>query len=92
VRAAAQRALVEASGAGLERVTTVEYDVRVCIADVAALRGRVVSVEPARAAIFDARATEIGAAFAELGQAGEQPGERCFQQPMRADVLRAAGP
>lgn len=90
VRAAAQRALAEAAVAGLDRVTTVEYDVRFAIADVAALRTRVVSVDPARAAIFDARADRIAEAFETLGEAGERPGERYFEQPMRADVLRPA--
>lgn len=91
VRAAAQRALADAARAGLDRVATVEYDIRVCIADVAALRARIVSVEPERAEIFDARVTKIADAFAALGEPGEQPGERCFVQPMRADVLRPAG-
>lgn len=90
VRAAAQQALAEASKAGLDRVTTVEYDVRLCIADLAALRARAVSVDPGRAAVFDARAHEIAEAFERLGEPGARPGERCFLQPMRADVLRAS--
>ncbi|HWF23874.1 MAG TPA: class I SAM-dependent methyltransferase [Solirubrobacteraceae bacterium] len=90
VRQAAEKAVSQAGLAGLERVTTVEYDVRLCLADVAALRARVVSVDPKRVGLFDARADEIAAAFARLGEAGERPGERCFQQPMRADVLRPA--
>ncbi|HWF25709.1 MAG TPA: class I SAM-dependent methyltransferase [Solirubrobacteraceae bacterium] len=90
VRQAAENALSQAALAGLERVTTVEYDVRLCLADVAALRARVVSVDPKRVGLFDARADPIAAAFARLGEAGERPGERCFQQPMRADVLRPA--
>jgi ubiquinone/menaquinone biosynthesis C-methylase UbiE len=90
VRAAAQDALSRAADAGLERATTLEYDARVCLADVAALRARVVSVDPARAEVFDARAAEIAEAFARLGEAGERAGERCFRQPMRADLLRVA--
>jgi ubiquinone/menaquinone biosynthesis C-methylase UbiE len=90
VRAAAQRALAEAALAGLDRVKTVDYDVRVCIADLAALRVRIVSVDPQRAEVFDARAAELAEAFTRLGEAGERPGERCFRQPMRADVLRLA--
>jgi SAM-dependent methyltransferase len=88
VRRAAQQALAGASAAGLERATTVDYDVRVCIRDLAMLRGRVVSVDPERAAAFDARTAELAQAFACLGSPGTRPGERCFIQPMRADVLR----
>jgi SAM-dependent methyltransferase len=90
VRAAAQRALAQAARAGLDRVRTVDYDVRVRIADLAALRTRIVSVDPQRADVFDARAAELAEAFARLGETGDQPGERCFRQPMRADVLRPA--
>jgi len=90
VRAAAQRALEGASLAGLERAITLEYEVRLCLAGVDALRTRVVSVDPARAARFDALRGEIAQAFARLGEAGERAGERCFRQPMRADVLRLA--
>jgi SAM-dependent methyltransferase len=90
VRGAAQDALARAGDAGLERTHTFEYDVRLCLADLAALRARLVSVDPARAAWFDAREAELADAFARLGEAGERPGERCFRQPMRADVLRPA--
>jgi SAM-dependent methyltransferase len=90
VRRAAERAIDEAARAGLERVTTVEYEVRLCIASLAALRARTTSVDPERATIFDAREAELAAAFARLGEPGEQPGERCFMQPMRADVLRSS--
>jgi ubiquinone/menaquinone biosynthesis C-methylase UbiE len=88
VRQAAQDALADAKLAGLDRVTTVEYDVRLCLADLAAYRARTVSVDPERATIFAARQAEIAEAFERLGEPGEQPGERCFVQPMRADVLR----
>jgi SAM-dependent methyltransferase len=88
VRGAAQRALGQAELAGLARATTVEYDLRVCIADLAALRARAVSVDPARAEPFDERRAELAEAFSRLGEPGERPGERCFLQPMRVDVLR----
>ena len=81
VRLAAQRALGDAPRAGFWRVTTVEYDVKVEIAGVEALRARVVSVDPRRAAAFDARAHELARA---LGSG------RCFLQPMRVDLLRLA--
>jgi SAM-dependent methyltransferase len=88
VRAAAQAVLDRASEAGLDRAHTFDYDVQLCLADLAALRFRLVSVDPARAEWFDAREAELAEAFARLGEAGERPGERCFRQPMRADVLR----
>jgi SAM-dependent methyltransferase len=90
VRQAAENALHEAGRAGLERTVTIEYDVRLCLADLAALRARIVSADPGRAPIFDARIDEIAAAFARLGEPGQEPGARCFQQPMRADVLLPA--
>jgi hypothetical protein len=89
VRRAAQNALADAARAGLQQTTTVEYEVQVRIADLAALRARTVSVDPARAKIFDARAPAIAEAFERLGEPGEQPGERRFLAPMRADVLHA---
>jgi ubiquinone/menaquinone biosynthesis C-methylase UbiE len=90
VREAAQKALEQATLAGLDRVTTFEYDVRLCLADLAAFRARTVSADPGRAPIFDARQPDLAEAFQRLGEAGERPGERCFLQPMRADVLRQA--
>ncbi len=90
VRAAAQQALRDAAEAGLERVHTFEYDVTVRLADVDAFRRRTVSVDPDRAGVFAGRREQITAAFARLGTAGDQPGERVFAQPMRADVLRPA--
>jgi 2-polyprenyl-3-methyl-5-hydroxy-6-metoxy-1,4-benzoquinol methylase len=92
VRAAAQQALGQAARVGLDRVTTVSYDVRVCIPDLEALRTRIVSVDPHRAEAFDAHREELADAFQSLGEDGEQAGERCFIQPMRADVLRAGVP
>ena len=90
VRRAAQHVLARATAAGLERVTTVDYDVRVCIRDLAMLRKRIVSVDPQRAQVFDACRAELADAFARLGEPGDHEGERCFLQPMRADVLRHA--
>jgi SAM-dependent methyltransferase len=88
VRGAAQAALARASDAALDRASTVEYDVDVCIADLAMLRARIVSVDPDRADRFDARREQLAEAFQRLGVAGHTPGERCFLQPMRADLLR----
>jgi ubiquinone/menaquinone biosynthesis C-methylase UbiE len=86
VRAAAQRAIAEASW--FDRLGAVEYEVRVCLPGLAALRERTVSVDPTRASLFDARTAELTEAFERLGEPGERPGERCFLQPMRADLLR----
>jgi SAM-dependent methyltransferase len=88
VREAAQHALADAGLAGLERVRTVDYNIRVCLADLGEFRHRTVSVDPGRAAVFDARAAELAAAFERLGEPGVKPGERCFLVPMRADLLR----
>jgi len=90
VRAAAQRALDRALEAGLERTSTLEYDARLCLNGLEALRARIVSVDPARESRFEARQAELAEAFARLGEPGERSGERCFLQPMRADVLRRA--
>jgi SAM-dependent methyltransferase len=89
VREAAQNALAQAAGIGLERTNTVDYDVRSCLANFAAFRARIVSADPARAETFDARRAELAEAFQRLGVPGAHPRERCFVQPMRADVLRA---
>jgi SAM-dependent methyltransferase len=89
VRAAAQRALEDSGAFDLERVRTVEYEVRFRIADLGVLKARAVSVDPARAEIFEAREAELGEAFARLGQADGGRGGRWYVQPMRADVLRA---
>jgi SAM-dependent methyltransferase len=90
VRRAAQRALAQSTASGLERATTIEYDVRVRIRDLAMLRERFVSVDPQRAAMFGARQAQLADAFQRLGEPGGRDGERCFLQPMRADVLRRA--
>jgi len=88
VREAAQHALSHAALVGLDRAMTVDYDVRVRIQDLDALRARIVRVDPKRAARFDSRRAQIAEAFQRLGEPGEQASERCFVQPMRADVLR----
>ncbi|MGZ4191546.1 MAG: class I SAM-dependent methyltransferase [Solirubrobacteraceae bacterium] len=92
VRRAAQAALANAERAGLERAVTVDYDVSLRLAGVDAFRARTVSVDPERGPMFDARRDEIEAAFARLGEPGQRPGERCFVQTMRADVLRPVDP
>ena len=87
-REAAQNALANASLAGLARVRTVDYDLPVRVRDLAAFRARLVSVDPVRAEIFDTRVAVVAEAFERLGEPGDEPGERRFIQPTRADVLR----
>ena len=88
VRAAAQRTIADAAEAGLERAETVEYDVRVCLAGLDAFAARVISVDPSRREVFEARRDELAEMFARSGEPGDAPDERCFTAPMRADVLR----
>jgi SAM-dependent methyltransferase len=88
VRAAAQRTIADAAAAGLERAETVEYDVRLCLAGLDAFAARIISVDPSRREVFEARKDDLAEAFARSGEPGERPGERCFLAPMRADVLR----
>ena len=88
VRAAAQRTIAAAAQAGLERVSTMEHDVRLCLADIDAFAARLISVDPARGEVFEAHKGELVEAFARLGEPGEKPGERCFLTPMRVDLLQ----
>lgn len=87
VRGAAQRALGGAAQVGFERGPSSEYAVELTLPDLEALRRRIVSVDPDRAAVFAARESEIARAFRELGEPGPG-GDRTFRQPMRADLLR----
>jgi SAM-dependent methyltransferase len=87
-RQAAQSALARALDIGLERVGTVEYDVRLRLAGVDQFRELTVSVDPSRAEIFAARSSELAEAFQRLGEPGERPGERYFLSPTRVDVLQ----
>ena len=68
-----------------------EYDVRLCLADLDAFAARLVSVDPSRGEAFEQRKALLAERFARLGEPGERPGERCFLVPMRVDVLRVAG-
>lgn len=88
VRRAAQAAIAQAVPVGLERENTVEYDLRLCLQGLDAFRARTVSVDPGRAAAFEARRDELASAFERLGEPGMRPGERCFLAPTRVDVLR----
>jgi SAM-dependent methyltransferase len=87
VRAAAQRSVAQATRAGLERETTVEYEVGGLTTGLDALRRRIVGADPGRAAVFDAHAAELAQALARLGE--PRADGRWFTAPMRADLLRA---
>jgi SAM-dependent methyltransferase len=85
---AAQSALAHAFDIGLERVTTIEYDVRTHLVGMDQFRECTVSVDRSRSEIFATRSSELDEAFQRLGEPGERPGERCFLSPTRVDVLR----
>jgi hypothetical protein len=53
------------------------------------LRRRMVAVDPARAAAFDAHREELERRFGELGEPSENGGRR-FTEIMRAVVLRTS--
>jgi ubiquinone/menaquinone biosynthesis C-methylase UbiE len=92
VRQAAQQALAREVATGLRRVSTVEYAVEGLYRGVEAFRARVLGADPGREPIFEARRSEIEEAFERLGEPGEEPGQRRFLQPMRADLLRPPVP
>jgi ubiquinone/menaquinone biosynthesis C-methylase UbiE len=77
VRATAQRAIAEQDH--FERVETVEYEVALPIPSFEALRDRVLSADPSRAARFAEVEHDLRARFS--------PGD--YPVPMRADLLRA---
>ena len=88
IRAAALRALEDAvAGQLFDRVDSREIDLTVRHDDFAALRARVISVDPARARTFDARHDELHAAFERLGRPLEGGG-RELEQPFRIELLR----
>lgn len=86
VRDAAQRALEQAGAAGLAQVATEDYELEALVGGLDTLRGRMVAVDPARAAAFDDRRDELARRFAELGEPAD--GGRRFTEIMRAVVLR----
>lgn len=88
VRRAVQDAIERAGEAGLERTNTVEYLVEARFGGVAAFEAMLVRVDPDRARVISEREREIASAFERLGEPGTLPGERCFRQPMRVDILR----
>lgn len=68
VRAAARDALAAADARGLRTIATADDELAVRLADVDALRTRIVAVDPVRAAAFDARRAELERAFRTLGE------------------------
>jgi SAM-dependent methyltransferase len=86
VRDAAQRALEHAETVGLAPVATEEYELEALVGGLDTLRRRMVAVDPARAAAFDARRDELERRFGELGEPAD--GGRRFTEIMQAVVLR----
>jgi SAM-dependent methyltransferase len=86
VRDAAQRALAHADAVGLAHVATEDYELEALVGGLDTLRRRMVAVDPARAAVFDAHRDELERRFAELGE--PRDGGRRFTEIMRAVVLR----
>lgn len=91
VRAAAQRTIAGAQATGLERVRTVEYDAPLVLSGLDAFAARLVSVDPARGEMFQARKAELAEAFERLGEPVDGAGGRRFLVPMRVDLLRRDG-
>jgi len=90
VRRRALEAIERAGGGGLAHQRRLEYEVAIEVDGVDGCRERIVSVDPARAAVFDERRGRIEQLFARLGSPGGRPGARVFVQPMRADLLAAS--
>jgi ubiquinone/menaquinone biosynthesis C-methylase UbiE len=86
-RRAAQRALQQASAAGLESAGAVEYEVAGRYGDLEAFRDLMLAADPERAPVFEARRSVIERRFAQLGEPMEGGGRR-FRQPIRAELLR----
>ena len=87
VRAAALEALDEAASGAFVRLESRETARAIRHADFAALRARVVSVDPERAERFDARQEELRAAFEQTGRPAEGGGYE-FEQSFRIELLR----
>jgi SAM-dependent methyltransferase len=87
VRAAALDSLARAAEGSFESVQVWETILTIRHADLAALRAHTVSVDPARAAPFDAQHDELSEAFERLGRPAEGGGYE-FDQPFRIELLR----
>jgi SAM-dependent methyltransferase len=88
VRIEAQRVLADAPAAGLALVATEDYELEALVGELDTLRRRMVAVDPARGAVFDARRPELERRFAELGEPADHG--RRFTETMRAVVLQAS--
>jgi SAM-dependent methyltransferase len=91
IRAAALRALAGVRGELLRTEVSKEVSLLISHPDFETLRRRVVGVDPSRADAFEAAAPQLRAAFERLGRPGEGGG-REFEQPLRIELLRRAGP
>jgi ubiquinone/menaquinone biosynthesis C-methylase UbiE len=86
VRAAAQQALREAQGRGLELVTELEYEAPIHLSDFDAFKKRMVLTDSKRAQLLETRATEIEQRFYASGRRDRDGWS--FLQPTRVIVLR----
>ncbi len=87
LRAAALQALASSMQGPFESVDQWETVLTVRHADLAALRAHTVSVDPARAAPFDARHDELLEAFERRGRPAQGGGYE-FDQPFRVELAR----
>ena len=85
VRAAAQEALRRAAERQFVELTRRDAVITVRLADLDALRARMISVEPSRAAAIDEQELVLRAALERLGRPGEDGYE--FDQPVRANLF-----
>jgi SAM-dependent methyltransferase len=85
VRQAAQEALSRALDGPFVNIASRETSIAVRHADFAALRKRMISVEPARAAAIDQHEAALRANFERLGR--PVSGGREFDQPLRVNIL-----
>ena len=86
VRTEAYRAICRARGGTFEEEIELVYEAPIQLADFAQFRQRVVAVDPARAAAFDAQATALETGFHAAAE--QRDGAYWFWQPSRLNLLR----
>jgi ubiquinone/menaquinone biosynthesis C-methylase UbiE len=90
VRGAVQELLKDPAPHGLVTASVTEYDTRVGFDAFAGLRALMISVDPARGAVFDRAEPQLREAYDRLVETDPQTGRATFVQPMRVHVLRPA--
>ena len=86
VRAEAYRAIARARGGTFEQAVERVYEAPIQLADFAQFRQRVVAVDPARRAAFDAQAAALEVGFHAAAE--QRDGAYWFWQPSRLNLLR----